>query len=300
MAKIISLINMKGGVGKTTLCIGIADHLASLGYRTLLIDIDPQFNATQGLLNLYKAPTTDDETLDNSSFYESDILPNQKTVFRLFKTQSTLQDTYTMPSKDEIITNLKLNLDIICGDLNLLLINKISNHTFAKRLDNFIKCRKLNKDYDYILIDCPPTLTIYTDSALIASDYYLIPNRVDRYSIIGIESLRKAISSLTIEENLSLKCLGVIYTMVDNKNPKKQTSIMQRFKNKCDDNEFYIFDSTSKIVNDIQRGVSGTVPTLYKSSKEDIEAITDEIITTIEREYSNKKTINNKNKRGDQ
>ncbi len=171
----------------------------------------------------------------------------------------------------------------------MLLINKTSNRTFTKRLSNFIKEHHLNDLYEYILIDCPPTLTIYTDSALIASDYYLIPNRVDRYSIIGIESLRKAISNLTEEEGLTIKCLGIIYTMVDHSNPQKQTTIMEHFKNKCQPHDFYIFENTSKIVNDIQRGTSGTVPTLYKSSLYDIEAITEELIRIVKKEELQKR-----------
>ena len=114
-----------------------------------------------------------------------------------------------------MIIELSENLHIVCGDLNLVLANKSSDYTYIKRLKRFIRDNNLREIYDLIIIDCPPTLTIYTDSALIASDYYLIPNRIDRYSIIGISSLQKAINNLKGEEDISLECLGLIYTILD-------------------------------------------------------------------------------------
>lgn len=308
---VISFINMKGGVGKTTLSIGIADYLARYAdKRVLMIDIDPQFNATHSLLDTYKekknssVKNTDDVELidddqieitipqevedeededgeDTITFY-SEVLKQNKTIFQLFKPQLDVSHKFNMPKAEDIIINVKENLDIVCGDLNLVLANKSSDFGLVKRLRNFIGINKLREEYDYILIDCPPTLTIYTDSALLASDFYLIPNRIDRYSIIGIDSLQKAVSSLVDDEQIPLKCLGIIYTMMNRKINSKQQKIKDDFESKKSVNTLDIFDSVSHIVNHIQYGYSGTLPTRYKSSLEDIAAITLEMMGKIE------------------
>lgn len=308
--KVISFINMKGGVGKTTLSIGIADYLARYqNKKVLMIDIDPQFNATHSLLDTYiekknnsrrnsdsvdiidddqvaltLPPDTEEETDDSedtNTFY-SEVLKSKKTIFQLFKPQMAVTQSYVMPKSEEIIVNVKENLDIVCGDLNLVLANKSSDFGLVKRLRNFIAKNKLKEEYDYILIDCPPTLTIYTDSALMASDFYLIPNRIDRYSIIGIDSLQKAVGNLVEDELIPLKCLGIIYTMMNKQLNSKQQKIKDDFESKKSVNTLDIFDSVSHVVNHIQYGYSGTLPTRYKSSLEDIAAISLEMMEKIE------------------
>ncbi len=239
MGNVISVINMKGGVGKTTLSIGLADILATQGYNILLIDADPQFNATQAMIDAYKCDFKNEE----SDYYTEHILNNEKTIYKLFKPQTSMMHSYETPKAEELIINLKENLDILCGDLNLVLVNKVSDHTFVRRIRNFIEDNKLIKEYDYIIIDCPPTLTIYTDSALMASDYYLIPNRIDRYSIVGIDSLQKAVTNLIREERIKLRCLGLVYTMVNTNMSVKQQKIKDSFESKKTVNDIDIFDT---------------------------------------------------------
>ncbi|EAC3746590.1 chromosome partitioning protein ParA [Listeria monocytogenes] len=280
--QIISVINMKGGVGKTTLSIGLSDLLSDReDINVLLIDADPQFNSTQALLDNYKSKGYEDPTSEKN-FYSEEVLPKGKTIYKLFKPQIDMSQSYETPDKSEVIINLKNNLDILCGDLNLVLVNKVSDHTFVKRIRNFVEDNELRKIYDYIIIDCPPTLTIYTDSALMASDFYLIPNRIDRYSIVGIGSLQKAVKNLIREERINLKCLGLIYTMVNKSLSPKQQKIRESFESKRDVSDIDIFTSTTTIANNIQFGVGGTLPTKYKNSKEDIESIAIEFIDRIE------------------
>lgn len=307
---VISFINMKGGVGKTTLSIGIADYLAKLeGKRVLMIDIDPQFNATHSLIDAYKKKSAiddtviDDESLDirttieeaiqgkdedededaevSNNFYTLEVLNNNKTIFQLFKPQLDMSKRYSLPKAEDLIINLKDGLDLISGDLNLVLANKNSDFSLVKRLKNFISENRLRNEYDYIIIDCPPTLTIYTDSALLASDFYIIPNRIDRYSIIGIDSLQTAVGNLVSSEGIDLKCLGIVYTMVNKNMNSKQLKIKTDFESKKSVNDIDIFDSVSHIVNHIQYGYSGTLPTKYKSSLEDIESISHEMLKKI-------------------
>lgn len=279
--KVISIINMKGGVGKTTLSIGLADILASQGYSILLIDADPQFNATQAMLDDYKTSGyTDIESETN--FYNEQILSTGRTIYKLFRPQTDMLHLYETPTVDELIVSLTENLDMLCGDLNLVLVNKVSDHTFVRRIKNFIEDNELKEKYDYIIIDCPPTLTIYTDSALMASNYYLIPNRIDRYSIVGIDSLQKAVNILIREERIGLKCIGLVYTMVNVSMPAKQQKIKLSFESKKSVNDIDIFDAQSTMVNDIQCGMSGALPTRYKKSREDIEAISIELLKKIQ------------------
>lgn len=281
MAEIISIINMKGGVGKTTLSIGIVDYLADIGKKVLIIDADPQFNATQALLDTYKNITYDDET---KNFYTEEILLNFKTIYKLFKPVQTLQEQQqVIPKAEELIINLKENLDIVCGDLNLVLINNSGDYKNVKKIKKFITENNLREKYDYIIIDCPPTLTIYTDSALMASDYYLIPNRIDRYSIVGIDSLEKAVNNLRTEEEINLKCIGLVYTMVKNELPLKQQKIKVDFESKTSVNTIDIFSSKLGVVEHIQWGKSGPLPTKYTNSYQDIEAITQEMLDKIEK-----------------
>ncbi|GEM_PF-322219 len=310
--KVISFINMKGGVGKTTLSIGIADYLArQQGKRVLIIDADPQFNCTQSLLQAYKAKLQNkiseiiddmesdfdpkkiideiDERTEEENFYTEEVLAHGKTIYKLFQPQLDMASKYKLPKSEDLIINLIDTFDILCGDLNLVLANKSSDYSLVKRLKNFIEDNDLRSTYDYIFIDCPPTLTIYTDSALMASDYYVIPNRIDRYSIIGIDSLQKAVGNLIEEERIPLKCLGIIYTMVNKNLAVKQQKIKDDFESKKAVNDLEIFNSTSSVVNHIQYGLSGTIPTRYKSSYQDIEAISMELVEKIKEIEQEKK-----------
>lgn len=279
--KVVSFINMKGGVGKTTLSLGVADCLSSKGYKVLMIDADPQFNSTQALLDAYKSKGYEDVESEKN-YYNDKIFPNHKTIYKLFTPQIDMSTAYSTPKSEDLVVNLKENLDIVCGDLNLVLVNKVSDHTFVNRIRNFIEDNSLRKRYDLILIDCPPTLTIYTDSALMASDYYLIPNRIDRYSIVGIESLQKAVKNLIREERINLKCLGLVYTMVKKDLSPKQKRIKESFESKKAVDDIDIFTTVFTECNNIQYGVSGTIPTMYKNSREDIEAISEEILERID------------------
>ncbi|MGE1235606.1 ParA family protein [Bacillus altitudinis] len=313
---VISYINMKGGVGKTTLSIGIADYLAKYkDSKVLVIDIDPQFNATHSLIDTYIKKDVDETVVDDSkidlvttleetiqrsegddedpeeteeenSFYTSEVLEKGKTIFQLFTPQLDMSKRYQLPKSEDLIINLRDRLDLLSGDLNLVLANKNSDFSLVKRLNNFITENKLREEYDYIIIDCPPTLTIYTDSALLASDFYMIPNRIDRYSIIGIDSLQTAVGNLISSEGIDLKCLGIVYTMVNKKLNKKQEKIKTDFESKKSVNDIDIFSSVSHVVNHIQYGYSGTLPTKYKSSLEDIGAICEEMLEKIEDSYA--------------
>ena len=179
MGKVISIINMKGGVGKTTLSIGIADYLAEIGKKVLLIDADPQFNATQAMIDYYKNEDCESE----ENFYNTEVLPQEKTIYRLFRPQVDMMHSYNTPTASELIINLKDNLDILCGDLNLVLVNKVSDHTFVRRIRNFIDDNSLREEYEYIIIDCPPSLNMLTVNAMTTADTVLVPIQCEYYAL---------------------------------------------------------------------------------------------------------------------
>lgn len=228
-AKVISFINMKGGVGKTTLCINTAENLSKKGHKVIILDLDPQFNATQAMLlqknRLKKAnekkgtKTPEDEEndiiqagADSAKYYEE--LSNQgQTVMQIFAQNNANKDT-----RDGIIISFSKNLDFVPGDLELSSI--IAGDTAGKvgAIQDYID-NHLNGIYDFVLIDCPPTWSILTHASLYASNYYLIPSKIDFYSSIGINSLQSNIDSKLLNETTykathkTITNLGIVFSM---------------------------------------------------------------------------------------
>ncbi|WP_165450097.1 ParA family protein, partial [Lactiplantibacillus mudanjiangensis] len=171
-AKVISFINMKGGVGKTTLCINTAESLSKKGNKVIILDLDPQFNATQAMLlqktRLKKAIEKSDKTnqddeendiikagADSAKYYEK--LSNQgKTAMQIFEQNNASRNT-----KKDIIIQFSEDLDFVPGDLELSSV--IAGDTAGKvgAIQDYIDTY-LNGTYDFVLIDCPPTWSILT------------------------------------------------------------------------------------------------------------------------------------------
>ena len=126
-------------------------------------------------------------------------------------------------------------------------------------------------------------MTLYTDSALVASDYYLVPNQIDMYSIIGIQSLQKVIKILVQQERIKLKCLGLIYTRISKKNSKKEEGIKNEFEKKESVKNINIFDSKIIESTHLRTGKKGPIPNEYEDTKSDIEAICIELEEEIKR-----------------
>ena len=199
---------MKGGVGKSTLATNIADYLATReGKRVLFIDIDPQFNATQCLMN----------TAQYMKHKESDL----DTVCQIFRGKKVNVKTTSGPKIDEgklfkdikPIT-IKENLSLIPGDLALYKIEMKSGDGVEFKLLNYLEV--VENDYDYVIIDTPPTPSVWMSSALISSNYYIIPIKPDPLSITGMDLLESIIVEKKDNFNLKINRLGVIFNMVDN------------------------------------------------------------------------------------
>jgi len=206
--KVVSLINMKGGVAKTTLAINLADCLASRhNSKVLLIDVDPQFNATQCLM-----------TPEN---YMEHVKQGLDTVVKIFDrknriTAGTVSQAKAIAPKalDEVeVINIKKNLDLLPGNLELYRLEMAPGDGRENRLKNFLK--SIEDKYDYVVIDTPPTPSIWMTSALIASNYYLIPVKADPISLTGIDLLKSIIEEKRDNFNLDIKCAGLVLTIAE-------------------------------------------------------------------------------------
>lgn len=267
--KVISFINMKGGVGKTTLCIGIAEYLAHfMNKKVLLIDLDPQFNTTQSMMNLF----------DLEEKYLNDYCKD-KTVRKLFELVTDISEKPQLPTLD-LIVQLDNNMSIILGTINLIFEDKSNSSARAKRVKKFINDNNLRNIYDYIFIDCPPTISLYTDAGLIASDFYLVPVKADRYSILGVQLLHQVIDRLAYDEELMLQPIGKIYTMIDSMTDKTK-KIIQTIEEHSISRKIKSFTTYTTYVRDLMVGNKGNISSKYNKSKEDIEKICEEFIERI-------------------
>ena len=174
MGKIISFSNQKGGVGKTTTCVNMAAYLATMKRRVLLVDIDPQGNATTGL-----------------GFSKSSL---KKSVYQVLIEGEDCKNNL-LPTCLETLTILPANIDLAGAEIEL--VGK--------------------KDFDYILIDCPPSLGLLTINALTAADSVIIPIQSEYYALEGLSQLMNTISLVRQHLNRSLQVEGVALTMYDSR-----------------------------------------------------------------------------------
>ncbi len=190
MAKIISFINQKGGVGKTTSAINTASYLAELGKFVLLVDLDPQGNATSGLgINQDKIKNS----LYNAMVEEKDV---EDTIIRTETVGLSI-----IPSTSDLAG---ANIDLVEMEKREFKLKKV--------LD------KLRYDYDYIIIDSPPSLGILTINGLTASDSLIIPVQAEYYALEGLGQLLKTIELVKGNLHPDLEIMGALITMYDKRN----------------------------------------------------------------------------------
>ena len=193
--QIISIINQKGGVGKTTTVINLAAGLAQQEKKILVIDLDPQGNATTGL-GL--------SNTENSSDTIYGVLNGTKSISEIIKK-----------------TNYK-NLDLITSNVDLsgLEVETASENRRAfllkDKIENFINSVK--NDFSYIFIDCPPSLSLLTVMSLVAAKSLIVPLQAEFFALEGLSQLMKTIDRVKIKLNPQLEIRGVLLTMYDKRN----------------------------------------------------------------------------------
>lgn len=206
--KILSVVNMKGGVAKTTVAVNIADCLCRRhGKRVLLIDIDPQFNATQYLIpgNVYADYVGQGKDTINSIFEESAITTAGSVT--------GVEEIEAKPLDGIIPYNIRDGFDILPGNLQLYKIEMAGGSGKENRLKLYLD--SICDQYDFTIIDTPPTPSVWMSSALIASNYYLVPVKPEPLSATGIDLLRGIISSKIKNYGLSISCVGLILTIAE-------------------------------------------------------------------------------------
>lgn len=187
MGKIISFINQKGGVGKTTTCVNMASYLAVMGKKVLLLDLDPQGNATSSL------------GIDKES--------GLKTIYNVI-VDDNLLDEVIMKSKLDNLDIIPSNVDLAGAEIELVQMN--NREKVVKKILQPIK-----NSYDYICIDCPPSLGLITVNGLTASDSLIIPIQCEYFAIEGLTQLMYTIKLVKKHLNPDIAVEGVVLTMKD-------------------------------------------------------------------------------------
>jgi chromosome partitioning protein len=207
LSKVIAIANQKGGVGKTTTAVNLSSCLAFKGKKVLIIDIDPQGNTTSGL-------GIDKKSIGKSIY---DVLINDENI------GNTLMDT--------ALENLKIctsNIQLVGAEVEL--VSVISRETRMKAAISGIR-----NSYDFILIDCPPSLGLLTLNALTAADTILVPIQCEYYALEGLSQLMNTVKLVQRHLNPALDVEGVVLTMFDartNLSIQVVEDVKKYFKNK--------------------------------------------------------------------
>lgn len=232
--KTIAVINMKGGVGKTTSSLNIATGLANKGYRVLLVDIDPQANSTDILLNIKNEEIfVDAEVLEAINRMDQNALETSLDRLTSYEYNEVFIDQMLVDA--DCTTTYKTiidNLDIIPSRLELANVERdIRNGHVAmhNRLKKIIK--KVESNYDYVIIDCPPIINILTVNVLNTSDEIIVPIKVDRGAEKGLIMTIKELIAISVSYDLDL-LVRPMFTMVNRTTTDRdRIQYMRQFEN---------------------------------------------------------------------
>lgn len=277
MATTISLLNMKGGVGKTTLAVNLAWYMHQQDEKNvLLIDLDPQFNATQ-----YVMDYSDFATHRKSKGTIADLLLDQPRMDLRAKKVRSAPGT----ALHNVERSASKRFDLLPAELDLAWVVK-NPAQMDFRLEKLLA--GLRDAYDYVFIDCAPTDSVLTTMALTASDFLLVPMRPDRFSVLGYINLLNTVETFrnNCPDPHKVKDLGVVFTQVTAKSSVEQDA-MNEVKAIASKQGGYVFDADFKHSPSFVRAVQNQTPifrTLYAHRKSRMAAssVADEMMTRIE------------------
>ncbi len=304
---IISFINYKGGVGKTTLTANVAAELAYRGKRVLVVDLDPQTNLTLSFIDLSKWQELDtngktikhwyDEFLDadlDESLRDLIVVPDR--VNNILNQMNSKGYVHLISSHLELI-NLDMELATRYGGNSERTIRSSFLRLFS-RLKKGLE--EVENDYDLVLIDCPPNFNIVTQNAIIASNMYLVPAKADFLSTLGIDQLVRHIEGLTEKynnyvnqddssrwEETNPQLTGVVFTMINiyNGNPiqAQNTYIHQVSRAGYPVFDNFIRNNNTLFANSPEYGVPVALNTdiegIYLDIRREVESVVDELIS---------------------
>jgi len=296
-AKVISIINLKGGVGKTTTTIALGDFLTTLhDKKVLIIDLDPQTNATTALIDENKW-----KKLDEAG----------KTLKQLFK--SSFEEDSSFNIKEAIAKNVSrikkvdkktvnLQLDLLPSSLGLIEIQEEMNFDLIARKSFYTESpieilhshiKKVINEYDFILIDCPPSLGIITKNGLFFSDYYLIPTIPDDLSMFGIPQILTMVEDFNEKLKLNVEPLGILCTKFQEKTHEDNKKLLLTKHQE----KIYIFNAninqTKEANEKMIESEGGSLASRYGSQdfRHNNEAFTNEFLKRIEELEEAKKPL---------
>ncbi len=189
MGKIVAFLNQKGGVGKTTTCVNVAGYLAEMGKKILLVDIDQQGNASSAI------------GIDREKKY--------KTIYDVIVDDATIEEVI-MKSKYDNLDIVPADPDLAGAEVELVQMN--NREKVIRKILNQVKDR-----YDYVCVDCPPSLGLITVNALTACDSVLIPIQCEYFALEGLSQLMYTIKLVKKHLNENIDVEGVVLTMKDNR-----------------------------------------------------------------------------------
>lgn len=308
--EIISFINYKGGVGKTTLTANVAAELAFRGKKVLVVDLDPQTNLTLSFIDLAKWQELDGSSKTIKHWYDEfldadldeplkDLIVIPQKVNNELKRMGSDGCVHLISSHLELI-NLDMELATRYGGNSDRTIRSSFLRLFS-RLKNGLK--SVNDDYDLVLIDCPPNFNIVTQNAIVASDRYLVPAKADFLSTLGIDQLVRHIDALTIKYNnyvdqdkfsrwdkIDPQLTGVVFTMINIYDDKpiqaQNTYIHQVTRAGYTVFDSFIRNNNTLFANSPEYGVPVALNTdvkgMYLDIRKEIEKVVDELISKME------------------
>lgn len=209
MGKTVAIFNQKGGVGKTTTCVNMAAALGAKGKKTLLIDVDPQGNSTSGV-------GVDKSQIDYSTY---DMLVDDEITARAIMIETEFKNLWLLPA----------NMNLAGAELELAELES-RNSALKKAIAT------IRMEFDYIIIDCPPSLGLLSINALVAADTLIVPLQCEYYALEGLSQLVSTVRTIKQHYNEHLELEGVLFTMYDSRlklNQQVTEEVNKYFPNKA-------------------------------------------------------------------